>query len=166
MSKRITPFASQNTVAFTLAADLCSLNFLVKVEDQCFQVTESRFVSGVFRWTQVSSPVIRLSNRLFLPESLHQAPHQHASHPHLHCFVVIAAESVVKFQRFEACDPRLTFLEPILQTPSDIPKCHGLFHEPYPLEFRVSKQSCVSSSHCPTDPDLQNAILYLGPCLI
>ncbi|GFN74900.1 hypothetical protein PoB_000140600 [Plakobranchus ocellatus] len=64
MSKRITPFASQNTVAITLAADLCTLNFLVTGEDGCFQVMESRFVSGVFRWTQVSSPVIRLSKRL------------------------------------------------------------------------------------------------------
>ncbi|GFO23456.1 hypothetical protein PoB_004996100 [Plakobranchus ocellatus] len=53
MSKRITPFASQNTVAITLAADLCTLNFLVTGEDGCFQVMESRFVSGVFRWTQV-----------------------------------------------------------------------------------------------------------------
>ncbi|GFO37142.1 hypothetical protein PoB_006364700 [Plakobranchus ocellatus] len=29
MSKRITPNASQNTVAITSAADLCTLNFLV-----------------------------------------------------------------------------------------------------------------------------------------
>ncbi|GFS13859.1 hypothetical protein ElyMa_001407600 [Elysia marginata] len=48
-SKRITPFASQNTVAITLAADLCTLNFLVTGEDGCFQVMESRFVSEVFR---------------------------------------------------------------------------------------------------------------------
>ncbi|GFO33075.1 hypothetical protein PoB_005958000, partial [Plakobranchus ocellatus] len=61
MSKRITPFASQNTVAITLAADLCTLNFLVTGEDGCLQAMPSRFVSGVFRWTQVSSPVIRLS---------------------------------------------------------------------------------------------------------
>ncbi|GFO22645.1 hypothetical protein PoB_004915000 [Plakobranchus ocellatus] len=46
MSKSIPPFASQNTVAITLAADLCTLNFLVMGEDGCFQVMESRFVSG------------------------------------------------------------------------------------------------------------------------
>ncbi|GFO20639.1 hypothetical protein PoB_004714400 [Plakobranchus ocellatus] len=42
MSKRITPFASQNMVAITLAADLCTLNFLVTGEDGCFQVMESQ----------------------------------------------------------------------------------------------------------------------------
>ncbi|GFO01737.1 hypothetical protein PoB_002824200 [Plakobranchus ocellatus] len=47
MSKRITPFASQNTVAITLAADLCTLNFLVTGEDGCFQVMESRFIWGI-----------------------------------------------------------------------------------------------------------------------
>ncbi|GFO25530.1 hypothetical protein PoB_005203500 [Plakobranchus ocellatus] len=49
MSKRITPFASQNTVAITLAADLCTLNFLVTGEDGCFKVMESRFVSGAVK---------------------------------------------------------------------------------------------------------------------
>ncbi|GFN98135.1 proteinase inhibitor i4 serpin [Plakobranchus ocellatus] len=66
MSKRITPFASHNTVAFTLAADLCTLNVLVTGEDGCFQVMESRLVSGIFRWTRVSSPVIRLSKSIML----------------------------------------------------------------------------------------------------
>ncbi|GFO42336.1 hypothetical protein PoB_006884100 [Plakobranchus ocellatus] len=42
MSKTITPFASQNTVAITLAADLCTFNFLVTGEDGCFQVMESQ----------------------------------------------------------------------------------------------------------------------------
>ncbi|GFO17463.1 histone-lysine N-methyltransferase SETMAR [Plakobranchus ocellatus] len=42
MSKGITSFASQNTVAITLAADLCTLNFLVTAEDGCFQVMESQ----------------------------------------------------------------------------------------------------------------------------
>ncbi|GFN80252.1 hypothetical protein PoB_000675800 [Plakobranchus ocellatus] len=47
MSKRITPFASQNTVSITLAADLCTLNFLVTGEDGCFQVMESRFACAL-----------------------------------------------------------------------------------------------------------------------
>ncbi|GFO22760.1 transmembrane protein 241 [Plakobranchus ocellatus] len=81
-------------------------------------------------------------------QGLHQALHQYVSYPHLHCLVGMAAEGIVKFQPFEACDPPLTFLEPILQTPSDIPKCHGLSHELYSLEFRVSKQFRVSSSSC------------------
>ncbi|GFR64582.1 hypothetical protein ElyMa_003635100 [Elysia marginata] len=76
MSKRITPVASQNTVAITLAADLYTLNILVTGEDGCFQVMESRFVFGVFRWTQVSSPVIRLSNRLFLDQKSPPRPTQ------------------------------------------------------------------------------------------
>ncbi|GFS07046.1 hypothetical protein ElyMa_004720700 [Elysia marginata] len=74
MSKRITPFASQNTVAITIAVDICTLNFLVTGEGGCFQVMESRFVSGVFRWTQVSSPVIRLSNRLFFARKFPPGP--------------------------------------------------------------------------------------------
>ncbi|GFO06620.1 histone-lysine N-methyltransferase SETMAR [Plakobranchus ocellatus] len=45
MSKRITPFTSQNTVIITLAADLCTLNFLVTGEDGCFQVMKSRALS-------------------------------------------------------------------------------------------------------------------------
>ncbi|GFR71515.1 hypothetical protein ElyMa_005681100 [Elysia marginata] len=74
MSKMITPFASQNTEAITLAADLCTLNLFGTGEDGCFQVMESRFVSGVFRWTQVSSPVIRLSNRLFFAQKSSAGP--------------------------------------------------------------------------------------------
>ncbi|GFS14878.1 hypothetical protein ElyMa_004917800 [Elysia marginata] len=148
MFKRITPFASQNTVAITSAADLCTLNFLVTGEDGCFQVMEPRFVSGVFKWTQVSSPVIniRLSNRLFFARKSPPGPTPICvvSSSPLPCWH--AAEGLVKFQPFEACDPLLTFLETILYTPSDIPKCHGLFHEPYFLEFRDSKQSHVSSS--------------------
>ncbi|GFR81304.1 hypothetical protein ElyMa_005921400 [Elysia marginata] len=107
---------------------------------------ESRFVSRVFKWTHVSSPVIRLSNRLSFARKPRPGPalicvvsSSPLSHWH-------AAEGVVKFQLFEACDPLLTFLEPILHTPSDMPECQGLFHEPYSLEFRDSKQSRKSSS--------------------
>ncbi|GFO13518.1 hypothetical protein PoB_004002300 [Plakobranchus ocellatus] len=97
--------------------------------------------------------------------NLHQALHQYASYPHLHCLVGIAAEGVAKFQALEACDPPLTFLEPILQTLSDIPKCHGLFHELYLWNFKF--QSNFAYLHPPvTSNEFVNTscVLLVGRC--
>ncbi|GFS03190.1 adenosine deaminase CECR1 [Elysia marginata] len=77
------------------------------------------------------------------------APHRYASYPHLYCLVGIAAEGILKFQHFEACDPPLRFLEPGLQTLSDIPSVMVYFMNRtlWNLNFEAISRIVILLSH-------------------